>query len=354
MEISTLLRGARPAHIGAWSLIAASSCLGAFYGFSLGYKSSLATGLLFGLAALGGEVLKPFAVEAAYSSLAKRMWGKGAIAVVLAIACLAYSFSAELRFTATALGDDIAVRQSVVDDVAKVKGSRDTLAASLAALPTPKQASAWQKEIDATLANKKAGGCVEDNGPFTKANCPRVRDLRTKIGQAERRPAILAEIARLDAELSKQRIVGEADPAAASIAAYAGALGVGKWEADQVSPWLSVLPVLFIEIGSAFGLLLAGWSTPRSTIAENPVPMPVHAVPDVHGITAEWTGPSEGAEIIDFLKAQGGQFKGGQQRIAERLGMSKTTVNRRLKELREKGLLVTEEARGSTMFKLAN
>lgn len=52
-----------------------------------------------------------------------------------------------------------------------------------------------------------------------------------------------------------QQAVQDADPLAAALAAYLGALGF-SFEPDGLSPWLLLVPVLFLELGSALGVVL--------------------------------------------------------------------------------------------------
>ena len=63
-------------------------------------------------------------------------------------------------------------------------------------------------------------------------------------------------------------------------------------------------------------------------------------------------GQRLGTNIVDLLKARGGQLKGGQRGIAKTLGLSKTRTNEVLRELAERGLIRLQASRTGTCVQL--
>ena len=99
------------ARCGALLLIAASAALGTAYAFQLGSHYGLLVGVAFGAMALGGELLKPVAVERAFAAGWRRP-GLAVACVAVASISICYSLVAELAFSAGARGDLAAERQA--------------------------------------------------------------------------------------------------------------------------------------------------------------------------------------------------------------------------------------------------
>lgn len=97
---------------GALLLIGASATLGAYYGHTVGAHVHAALGVVFAAAALGGELLKPLAVQGAFDSFRSREWMRGLSCATLAAACIVYSLAAELSLAAGSRGDLAASRQA--------------------------------------------------------------------------------------------------------------------------------------------------------------------------------------------------------------------------------------------------
>jgi hypothetical protein len=56
---------------GAFLLVGASAALGSYFGYLIGSQQHMLLGLVFAGAALGGEMLKPFAVSEVVNSFAQ-------------------------------------------------------------------------------------------------------------------------------------------------------------------------------------------------------------------------------------------------------------------------------------------
>src|SRR5687768_10382358 len=106
---------------GAIFMIAASAALGAYYGYLVGSQQHTLTGLVFAMAALGGEIMKPFAVSSSLESFARWQIARGIACGALAVVCIVYSLASELSLAAGSRGDLIAARELTVETVRSSK-----------------------------------------------------------------------------------------------------------------------------------------------------------------------------------------------------------------------------------------
>ena len=90
---------------GALLLVGASAALGSYFGYLVGSQQHILLGLVFAGAALGGEIVKPFAVSEIVSALAQWNIIRALACLALAAVCIVYSFTAELSLAATTRGD---------------------------------------------------------------------------------------------------------------------------------------------------------------------------------------------------------------------------------------------------------
>jgi len=244
------LPGAIARRAGAVLLIAASASLGTYYAFTLGSHFGRVVAVAFAAMALGGELLKPVAVEQAFAA----GWRQPARALAcLAVAGVAilYSLTAELAFSAGARGDLAASRKAAGDAAAAALARRQRAEAELAGLKPTRAVG----ELEALHAKQPGRDCAALNGSF-RVVCQRPGPYAAELARARRRAELEAVIAAAGEAAGGPSAVGEADPQAAAVSAYLTAAG---WpvRAEQAATWLHLLPVLLLEIGSALGLLVA-------------------------------------------------------------------------------------------------
>ncbi len=238
---------------GSTLLIAASALLGAYYGYIVGSHTHILVGLIFAAAALGGELLKPFAVSAALDAFGRWQFLRGLACTLLAVVAIAYSVTSELGLAASSRGDHTAARQSVLDDAKSAKDARDRAQAELMTLAPAR--NGLESQIKALKATPGANGCERLDGPISRNTCKAVADLEIEAARANRRAELEATVRSGPAQPDGPSAVKDADPLAAALAAYLVALG---WSvgAEGLSPWLLLVPVLFIELGSALGVVV--------------------------------------------------------------------------------------------------
>lgn len=373
---------------GAILLVSASASLGAYYGFQVGSHVHVALGIVFAGAALGGEMLKPFAVAQALTALRTREWLQGLACAALALVCVAYSFASELALAAGARGDLAAQRAAAADTRGAIKSRRDRAVSELKSIAPARPADALQPLIDALKKTKGANGCIErPQVSAAREACAKAAALESEAASFKRRAELETIIAKADAELSKPdtQSPGAADPLASVVAAYAAAAGHDV-DAEAVTPWLALIPVLFLELGSALSLVVlratsapaSSQQTPPGGLAvsagqarePDPLPMPPEeqtaASDQTEGEDKSNVQPIRPARkprgleeqkiasaVLAFLAECGGKTFAGQRAIARAVGYSKSRVNEVLNDLAAAGEIAMHPSPQGTALALA-
>jgi hypothetical protein len=353
---------------GATLLIATSAALGAYYGFIVGSAHGGAIlGSLLAAAALGGELLKPFAVAAGIEALGQWRPARAVACLILGAVCVVYSLSAELGLAAAARGDLAAARKFEADAVARAAADYRRAAADLAALAPSRPAAevkALIAGIDATsgivVAGVPCGGIA--NGPTTKRLCPERVALVAELARADERIRLSGELAAASERQGKAGKKIEADPLAAAVATYAAAAGMPV-KAEALLPWLALLPVLLLEVGSALGLFVVRAFEPATAMMAHAVaaPEPARAVQPaaVHQARTGMDQPSAppnrddvAAAVLRQVQAAGGRLNHSERGLAKLIGSSRSTTRRALNGLVSAGLLVAVTGAGGTQLRL--
>lgn len=329
---------------GASLLIATSAALGSYYGFTIGSAhGGVLLGALLGAAALGGELLKPFAVLEAVEALGRWQPIRAVVCLLLSAVCIVYSLSAELGLAAASRGDFAAARASEASKAQRAEARYTRLTAELAAIQTARPAGELQAliaGIDAkpgiVVDSQPCGGVA--NGPVTRALCPQRAALTAELGRALERERITAELRSAEGARNAAGDVVVADPLAAALVAYAAAAGMELRE-DAVSPWLPLLPVLLLEFGSAFGLVVARdthRSLARASCSDSLTPAtlpsssssePPHDGPNgpsvggVRPVSGTGVRRDNVTAIRKWIEANGGAATTSVRRLASELGL---------------------------------
>lgn len=362
---------------GAILLISSSAALGAYFGYSVGSHQHVAIGVVFAAAALGGEILKPLAVVGALEALRGREFLRGLLCAVLALVCVAYSFTAELSLAAGGRSDAASTRQLSAETLIAARDRRTRAQRELEGLPPARSPAEVAPLIARHKATPGANGCTgAPDGPVSRRACGEVLALQAEAARHGRRTHLEGEIARADSALAgRAGAIGEADPLASALAAYLSGLG-RPTEPGHLAPWLALIPVLFLELGSALSLaMMRGRPAPGGSSAQPIAPTgPVPSIPIVPapaqmipapkvaddtpcpGPEDDARGPRGGRRlgtIVDVLKAKGGRLEGGQRGIARVLGLSKTRANELLHELARLGQVRLATGPSGTVVELA-
>lgn len=307
----------------------------------VGSHQHVLLGIVFAGAALGGELLKPFAVSEAIDSFGSWKLVRGLACLLLAFVCIVYSFTAELGLAAGSRSDLAASRAAGAEVARSASAERQRAETELAALPVTAPAAKLQADIDALLLRPGTNGCEKIDGRVTKEVCPQVAELRSQKAVAERRDQLELAISRSTTAPSGPVQV-QADPLAGAVAVYANAAGL-SWTAEAVLPGLALIPVLFLELGSALAVVVVrgvgGPEQPMPVIADAPL-VPNVVAKSVQGKPAEPVrsrdgrppdAPGPAPRALGPMAKRHRQQGKSERQIAKLLGTSKTTIHRALK-----------------------
>jgi hypothetical protein len=368
--------------VGATLLVSASAGLGGYYAWTVGSHQHVLLGVVFAAAAVGGEVLKPFAVREAIEALGRWQFPRALACLLFACVCIIYNLAAEIRLTAGSQGDLAASRGTVAESLQDARTDRKRAASELDRLPAARPMAAVQADIDAIERNPNilVDGvmCGRVDGKWTRDLCPRRDALIAERAGAQRRAELEQAISRADSIIREHAssAVKDADPGSATLAIYAKDLGY-EISADDLSRWLVLIPVLFFEIGSSLAVLVVTrapapstarpapgrGSVNRSTAANTASPAAGEPVP---APSAASDGPPEFARRIAELVACGrplppnltldddGFLHGTQRCIASATGYGRNVakVNRHLKTAEKLGLVDRKSSPAGTAVRV--
>lgn len=381
---------------GAILLISSSAALGAYYGFTVGAHQHLALGLIFGAAALGGEILKPFAVAGMVDALRSCEFLRALSCLALAFVCIVYSLAAELSLAAGSRGDMASARQVSADTIKNVRERRTRAATELGQIAPARAPSELAPLVAKLKATPGVYGCEgPPDGPLSRKVCGDALSMQAEAARAVRRAELEAVISEMDRAIAERAglpapTVADADPLASALSAYLSALG-RKVEPDTLAPWLALIPVLFLEFGSALSLIVVrqigaadrtgrgaaapvaatspardhvppvapvasgGPSAPPATVQPAPIEPDTPTKPR-RTRDDDRRGPKGGRRldnVVDLIKARGGKVQDSQRDIAKALGLSKSRANELLHELAASGFVRLATGRHGTMIELA-
>ncbi len=342
----------------ATAYAAAFALIGVSIAFNIGAAieraDTLPGQIAWAVASAASDTLKVLAPLALVATLRRRAWAEALPVALILVVTATYSLTSAISFAHGSRDAVTASRTEAVQTAAREKQAFDDASGKLAALGTARLAGEVTAERDAILADPRAGGCLTMNGPYTKAHCPQVATLNAELARAQERTRLESDVARLRSELAAFPAVSAPDPAASAVIGYLALFGL-KASPEAVAFWLSALAVALVEVGSAFGLVLAGSLAHRpgeavevvneglatSERAPEPVLMP-SAPPALTAeapVAAPMALPSDPA--LDRLRAaaNSGVIEAPQSEIARLLGTSKTSANRVLHKLADIGAL---------------
>lgn len=318
------------------------------------------------------------AVASALSAFGSWSLIRGLALSLLAAVAIAYSLTSELALVAGTRGDLAAKRASAVE---QNEGRHLRIAAAreeLSTLAPSRTVAEVRADITKLLAeNPKSGNCSKPDGPVSRSVCPTIAALNAEIARAERRAELQATIAKLT-EVLPVGVVKSADPASSALTTYLATLGITV-SASMLSEWLVLVPVLALEVGAALAMVLVqSVSGPQPALPttqdehkadtepaqradsslgakDESERTPVKARKRTRDRGDKGGGGQSGrrlGNVVDLLKARGGQVSGGQRGIAKTLGLSKSRVNEVLHELAAAGAVRLTTSRTGTWVAL--
>ena len=385
MQPNTTTLGRATVSVSIALLISTSAALGTYYGFTLGAHHHTILGIMFAAAALGGELLKPFAVIATFDAIRAFNLVRALACSLVAVICITYSLTAELALSAALRSDQTAYRSLKVDTVSRAKVDRERALAELGRIDAVRPVASLKTDL-ARLRTTPGADCDASPdsvqyGPVSRRVCPQVSTLEAELGLAHRKrelEQIIKQTSKaLAAAVKNGNAIGEASPLAASLSSYAAATG-HQWRVEQIAPWIALLVPLLLEIGSSLGLVVLRSLDRRATVPPAPSaaiqsvpaksssqlslsPVPAH-VPRL-AKAAEGTGDDENkldprrelrSALLRHIADAGGALKTDQRGLAKLLEVSKSELNRALHTLADDGrILLSTDRRTGTRIELA-
>ncbi|KWT65357.1 TolA protein [Hyphomicrobium sulfonivorans] len=343
--------------------------------------------------ALGLEAAKPFAIEGVFAAL--RSWSpvRAVALAALGTVAVAYSLTAELSLMAGTRADASAQRSQASDAATAAKARYATAQRELEALPVTRPVATIVAEIARLRTAPKLAPCDDITakafGRVSRRVCAEIATLTAEAATTTRRTELQSALAAAEADIASAPLTTDADPAAAALATYLAAAGI-EADAAELSRWLALMPVLALEIGSAFAVILAGATAPaRATLVASrhsskgvpqgvsnaahqapaeaiaadvavagTVPTPVDAaaqrpVSDAASAEPNHTATSALKDaLLAHLKEHGGALRTGQRRLA--IGTSTSELNRTLHSLAAAGVIALSTAPTGTELRLVS
>ncbi|MBI1648336.1 hypothetical protein [Hyphomicrobium sulfonivorans] len=370
----------------AAALIAASAGFGAFYAWTTGNHHGPVIGALSVCMAIGLEAAKPFAIEGVFTAL--RSWSpiRAAALAVLGVVAVTYSLTAELSLMAASRADASATRSQAAIAADAAKARYDAARHELATLPVTRPIAALEAEIARLKTTPRLAPCDDTGskafGKVSRKVCGEIAALTAEAATTARRTELQTALAAAESDLASAPLATDADPAAAALVTYLGALGVDA-DAAELSRWLALVPVLALEIGSSFAVLLAGGTHPvpsrpkgvpdsvsrtalkgaAEAIASDLPPLGTVPAPAEDAAqravseasSAQPDGAPAGAlkdTLLEHLKEHGGAIRTGQRGLAKALGTSTSELNRTLHALAAAGVIALSTAPTGTELRL--
>lgn len=176
--------------------------------------------------------------------------------------------------------------------------------------------------------------------------------------RTERRKELESTVAAATEALGDHTATGAADPAAASLAAYAAAVGL-QWTAEQIAPWITALTVLFFEVCSGASLIVVSVLSGATPLLANRA---TEGADDQLSVESEEPDYARRKgrrrsvlpdDVLERIKGAGGNLNGSLATIAEQIGApSKTTAKRVLGELADQGRIRYDASADGTAIAL--
>jgi hypothetical protein len=234
------------AHLAGTLLLVASGLANFKYGLSLGH--SQLEKIIAGGASIGADVWNAAGLVLLAWCLKRKLWGQATAAAVILSFTVMYSIVAGVGFGSSTLnekfGRALAVERtdkSRVDRLARID-------ARLSELGSVRPAATLQATMDEILADKRAEGCRELNGKYTKEHCPKYFAAKAELGLASERAQLVQEMHELSQKVEQTETVQKADPLADALGAYLRLIGLEP-SAEGLHHWQTFLFVVLVVLG---------------------------------------------------------------------------------------------------------
>lgn len=335
------------------------------HGYALGASRSETSALILAAGSLAGALMMPCAFLAATTSLRSLQLGKGLVALALGVACFTYATTSSLGFVASSRDTAAATRGADADAYAIAKAKAGAATVELETMGVARPAGELQAEIAALKHDRlydRSKRCTDATAADSRELCVEIERLEAEKARGDRRRELQFVIAAAEKVMGARHGAGIADPQASALATYGAALGLAL-EPGKLSPWLTLLAVVFFELGAAGSLIVVA-ALPTVAKAEKNAkpatfdvaadPIDATAKPPV-AIQASKRGRKRSAplqKIVDRLNAAGGKLEGSLDEIGSQLGLSKSSAHRALQALAGAGTITLASSGAGTLVRV--
>jgi hypothetical protein len=377
-SLTTYIKRA-PVYGAATALVAASAVMNARYGAGLG-ETDIDKAVWI-TASVGSDILKAASPLALVWAVRNKSILTGLAALVLISITVLYSALAAIGFSATARDSMNAKTDQQNERYERAQEAYKTANTELQAVGMVRPIKALEARISTILtdpyANTEKGPCGMIDGDYTRKWCPVVAVMKVELAKSKRK-------ARLEAQRDKARDIMDAapaletpDPQAATIAAYIKAVTSVNVDAKAIQPWLAGIAALLVELGSAFGFLIANAGIPTHRQQDNN-----DHDDDQHKRPSIKHQPARNTNVLELLgielpannkrnsvetmlqiahdtgkppipgieRRSCGTLRVSQRLLAENLGRGRRAIARELQELAHRGLIALKPTRAGTMI----
>lgn len=348
-------------------LITSSAGFGAHYAWTTGSLHGPILGALTVAMALGLELAKPFAIEGVLSAARRFALGRALVLTILAVVAVTYSLTAELSLMASTRQDRASERQRQTPAAKAASDRVEATRKELAGLPVTRPSTAIEIELNKLKSTPKLGPCSDptapDYGPVSRRVCPEIAAAEAERTTALRREALQGVLNEAEQRISSESSDKASDPASGALAGYLAAFGMVTVPTGTIFDWLTLIPVIALETGSALSLVLARSVTggqpvqsrlPSAPMGDATIPVQLAAEHSAeHPIVANPVALSNARlAVLNRLVTSGGRIESGQRQLARELGVSPTRVHQVLHQLAAERRIRLRAGPGGTLIEV--
>lgn len=376
-------------HIAAILLLMAGAIANLTFGISLGSDTYIGS-FIGGGAGLGADIFNAVGLLIVVAAWRAGRRLQATLCGVVLAGTVLYSIQAGLGFVTGGRELKIGTVAAAEDTRTRLEASRSALQADLGLLGTTRSPGELKALSGQILADRRAGGCVALNGPYTREHCPKYFELQRELSRAEQIEVTKARLLEVDSKLEAFKTKSPSDPLGTAIVSYLSVVGF-ETTPERIRPWQSLLFVLIVVLGGPVTLWAAEDrisrkpdepakpdTTPKPDPAKEAEPkpdkkpdikpdlkivakpavveVPVTAKPDKKPDKKPGIKPSKPPakkraaatpKVLVALKRNGGVIHSVSQRdLAESIGVSRSTLLRELGALESEQLVTVDRGDG--------
>ena len=338
-------------------LVIASTGFGAVYAWGVGSSHGPLLGCLTVALALGLEAAKPLAIDGTITALRTLAIGRAVALLALGLVAVSYSITAEISLLAALKGQRATEGTHKANAAQSLQDQQRRALEELGQLPASRLEGALAALQRALTATPKFAPCEDPSapafGPISRRVCGEIAALEAERATSRRKVELEALVRQLDDHLASLGAVPlSADPTASAVATYLSAIGLSV-PIQALTDWLTLVPVIALEVGSALSLVLVRAVQPVpqviTEVSRGGVQSPEIARPALTSGAQKGTAK---AALLSHVQANGGHVRVGVRGLAKALKVSPSRAHQVVGELATEGRLEVQATRSGTTLRL--